>query len=94
LGALYALAKFNVFDLVPLDGDISIGELRDKSGIKEDILTRLLKKAEVHHYFMEPRPEYVSHTAWSKVLAIEPGYFVSHSYLTSLRLCSYSSSIS
>lgn len=79
LGALYALANFNVFEWVPLEGDISIQELRDKTGIKEDILTRLLKKVEVHHYFKELRPGHVSHTAFSRVLATEPGYLVSHS---------------
>lgn len=86
VGVLRTLSKLKVVDLVPLAGEISVRQLATRSGIKEELLTRLLKMAMANYYFKEPQPKHVAHTARSKALAGEPGLRVSQSFLDASRI--------
>lgn len=66
-------SKFEIFELVPLDGEMSVGDLAEKSSIKEAILLRLVKMAAANYCFTEPRPGYVAHTSRSRALLAQPG---------------------
>ncbi|KAK4167646.1 O-methyltransferase-domain-containing protein [Cladorrhinum sp. PSN259] len=71
LGALQVLCHFQVPQNVPLDGEISFSELSRKTGLTETLLSRFLRTVATSYYFVEPRPGFVAHTAWSNVLATD-----------------------
>jgi len=71
LGSLKVLCHFNVPQNVPLSGCIAIAELAAKAGMDAALLPRYLRVAIANHYFFEPRPGFVAHSAWSKPLAVD-----------------------
>lgn len=71
LGAMQILCHFNVPQNVPRTGEIGIPELAAKTGLNETLLARFLRMAATSHYFVEPRPGFVAHTAWSVALATD-----------------------
>ncbi len=73
LGALQVLCRFEVPQNVPTDGEISYSGLASKTGLSEALLPRFVRMAAANYYFAEPRPGFVAHTAFSKILALEEG---------------------
>ncbi|KAI0188447.1 S-adenosyl-L-methionine-dependent methyltransferase [Xylaria flabelliformis] len=67
--AVGTLLEFNVPELVPLEGTISLSELATKSGLLEDKLTRIVRYATTIFIFHEPKPGHIAHTALSATLA-------------------------
>ncbi|KAI0552400.1 S-adenosyl-L-methionine-dependent methyltransferase [Xylaria curta] len=68
------LLEFNIPELVPLEGTISLSELAAKSGLLEDKLTRIVRYAITIFVFHEPKPGYIAHTALSAALARDPKF--------------------
>ncbi|KAI0453369.1 S-adenosyl-L-methionine-dependent methyltransferase [Xylaria acuta] len=75
------LLEFNIPELVPLEGAISLSELAAKAGLLEDKLARIVRYAATNFIFCEPEPGYIAHTALSAALARDP------QFATYLRLC-------
>jgi hypothetical protein len=71
--ALHALCEFGITQSVPIGSSISYDDLAADSDLEKDIIMRFVKTAASHHYFCEPEPNHVSHTAASKLLATEEG---------------------
>ncbi|KAK5653171.1 hypothetical protein OQA88_9270 [Cercophora sp. LCS_1] len=69
LAALQVLRHFNVPQSVPQTGDVSFVELASMTGLSEALLPRFLRMAMSNYYFFEPRPGYVTHNPWSRILA-------------------------
>ncbi|KAI0402485.1 S-adenosyl-L-methionine-dependent methyltransferase [Xylaria palmicola] len=63
------LLEFNIPELVPLEGAISLSELAVKVGLLEDKLARIVRYAMTNFVFCEPEPNYIAHTALSAALA-------------------------
>lgn len=58
----------NIANLVPLDSEISLGELQEQTALDSVNLARILRHAMTMHIFQEPSPGNFSHTASSKLL--------------------------
>ncbi|KAK0670667.1 O-methyltransferase-domain-containing protein [Cercophora samala] len=71
LGAMQALCHFKVPQAIPLDNPISLTEISTQTKLSEHILGRLLRMAATNYYFVETKPGYFSHTAWSATLATD-----------------------
>lgn len=71
LAAMQVLCHFNVPQSVPQTGDISFQELASKTGLSETLLPRFLRMATSNYYFSEPRPGYIAHNPWSRLLATD-----------------------
>jgi len=71
LGGLHALCHFKVPQIVPLDGEISLENLSANSGMEVSILARFVRFAVANFVFAERRRGFVSHTSWSKLLAMD-----------------------
>jgi hypothetical protein len=71
VGAMQVLCHCRVPQYVPLQGEINMPELASKAGLGEGLLARFLRMAATGYYFTEPRPGFISHTAWSKTLATD-----------------------
>ena len=70
--ALTALAHFDVFAAVPLDGEISYSDLAAKVGVSTNHIRRIIRQAMTNNIFTESRPGYVIHTATSAVPVKHP----------------------
>ena len=66
---LRTLYRFNVFDAVPLDGEISYADVAKKAGLDEDRIRRVMQYAMTNGFFDEPKPGYVKHSASSAAIA-------------------------
>ncbi|KAJ4140272.1 Alpha-1,3-mannosyltransferase cmt1 [Fusarium equiseti] len=67
--SLQILNNFKIYDLVPLDGTISLNDLQSATTLDPVNLARSLRHAMTNKIFQEPMPGYISHTAASKILA-------------------------
>ena len=69
LGAIY---DYQLAKAVPLDGTATFAEIAQVSGgLSEDLVERLLRHAMGNHVFTEDSPEFVKHTASSRLLATD-----------------------
>ncbi|KAI1738211.1 S-adenosyl-L-methionine-dependent methyltransferase [Xylaria scruposa] len=68
------LLEFNILELVPLEGTISLSELAAKAGLLEDKLTRIVRYAITIFVFHEPKPGYIAHTVISAAIARDPKF--------------------
>ncbi|KAK4200500.1 O-methyltransferase-domain-containing protein [Triangularia verruculosa] len=71
LAAMQALCHFNVPQNIPLDNPVSLDELSTKTKVDKHVLGRFLRMAATNYYFVESKPGYFAHTAWSKTLATD-----------------------
>ena len=70
--SLQAIYRYDLAQLVPLDGDISFSELSKLSGLYEPDLRRILRFAMIYHRtFKEPRKGFVAHTGASRAIATD-----------------------
>ena len=69
---LGALAHFNIFAAVPLDGEISYAAIAAKINLAEGRVRRILRHAMTNYIFKEARPGYVVHTATSAMPVRNP----------------------
>ena len=66
---LRTLYRFNVFDAIPLDGEITYADVAKKVGLDEDRTRRVMQYAMRNGFFNESKPGYVVHSASSAALA-------------------------
>ncbi|KAF7190671.1 O-methyltransferase bik3, partial [Pseudocercospora fuligena] len=62
------LNHFKIFELVPLDGNVSYSEISEKAHVLEDRLKTIARMAMTSGLFAEPRPGYIAHSATSAAL--------------------------
>ncbi|KAI1379802.1 sterigmatocystin 8-O-methyltransferase [Hypoxylon crocopeplum] len=66
---LQAISRYSIANLVPLGGRISFAELAKQTGLKDQMVMRLLRHAMTMRVFREPEPGLVAHTKASKLIA-------------------------
>lgn len=77
LGAIYDLAAYQVahefrfFNHIPIDGRATISDLAKASGLREDVVARVLRSLATQRVFHEVATETFEHTALSAVIAKE-----------------------
>ncbi|KAL2799532.1 S-adenosyl-L-methionine-dependent methyltransferase [Aspergillus keveii] len=64
--------RHNVPHHVPLEGDISITDLAEKTKLDPIHLRRYLQHTMMYRVFTEPRPGFVAHSAASRLLSTDP----------------------
>ncbi|KAI0147204.1 S-adenosyl-L-methionine-dependent methyltransferase [Xylariaceae sp. FL1272] len=67
-----AMVRFDLPKFVPLNGEIALSDLAARTSIGEKHLRKIIRHAIAQHIFYEPRPEFVAHTASSKLLVDDP----------------------
>ncbi|KAI1433890.1 putative O-methyltransferase [Xylaria sp. CBS 124048] len=65
---LSLIYRFGIAKLVPIDGELSFGDLASKIGVDEGAVIRILRMGIAHRVFQEQRPGYISHSAASRML--------------------------
>ncbi|KAF2843686.1 S-adenosyl-L-methionine-dependent methyltransferase [Patellaria atrata CBS 101060] len=66
--ALRWIYHFRIFEHVPLDGVVSYKELAKLAGQDERTLKRIVRRAILNRFFIEPRPGYIAHTSSTALL--------------------------
>ncbi|KAJ3578752.1 hypothetical protein NPX13_g1815 [Xylaria arbuscula] len=66
---LKLISHFEIAKKVPIDGEISFGDLAANVGVNEAALTRILRLGIAHRVFREPRPGIIAHSAASRQIA-------------------------
>ncbi|KAI1198510.1 putative O-methyltransferase [Nemania serpens] len=66
------ISRFDIAKQVPVDGEITFGDLAAKIGVDEAALCRILRLGIAHRVFRELRPGAVSHSAASRQIADDP----------------------
>lgn len=69
MDTLFTLCKFEVPQIIPLEGSITYSGLSKKVKLHQRTLTRCLRMVMTIYFFAEPKPGYVAHTFRSKELA-------------------------
>lgn len=69
---LKLISRFGIAKQVPVDGEITYGDLAANVGIDEAALCRILRLGIAHRVFREPRPGVISHSAASRQIADDP----------------------
>ncbi|EFX00259.1 O-methyltransferase [Grosmannia clavigera kw1407] len=69
--ALRWLNYFHIFELVPLEGNISYAELAGKAAVSELRLKSIARMAMTNHLFVEPVPGFLAHSATSAALTVD-----------------------
>lgn len=72
LAAYQAALEFRFYELVPLDGGISISDLAEKAQIQEDRVEMIMRFLATQRFFVESSKGHFEHTHASAVLAKEP----------------------
>lgn len=63
------ISDLKLADAVPLDGEISYGDLSAAVGVDRAALTRILRLGIAHRVFSEPHPGMIAHSAASRLIA-------------------------
>ncbi|KAI0100071.1 putative O-methyltransferase [Nemania sp. FL0031] len=66
------ISEFGIANHVPVDGEITYGDLAAKIRVDEAALSRILRMAIANRVFREPRPGVVSHSSVSRQIADDP----------------------
>lgn len=72
-GALYCLLECRVLDEIPLDGQASLAQLSEKTGIPRDKLLPMLRLAACDQILLEPSEHVFRHGFVSRELVQDPG---------------------
>ncbi|ROW15360.1 hypothetical protein VPNG_02376 [Cytospora leucostoma] len=73
-----AVARFNLAQAFPVEGEITFRELSSAVGLGETHIRKLVRHAMTQKIFCEPRPGVVAHSACSRLIAEDEAI---HSYL-------------
>lgn len=68
LAAVQIALDFGFFELVPADGDISLSDLAQKSGLDKDRVSRSVRMMVTLGIFQEQQPGFISHNSISDIL--------------------------
>lgn len=74
LGALYAVLEFNILDMIPLDGQVSVSDLSRQSSVPEDKLLRILRLTCCEGILTESPENIFRHTAISEALMTDKNF--------------------
>ncbi|KAI1813949.1 putative O-methyltransferase [Poronia punctata] len=64
------ITRFDIAKKVPIDGEITYGDLAARVGVDESALCRIIRFGIAHRVFLEPRPGVIVHSAASKQIAV------------------------
>ncbi|KAI3318836.1 putative O-methyltransferase [Xylariaceae sp. AK1471] len=70
---LKLISRFGIAKRVPVDGEITYGDLAASVGVDEAALCRILRLGIAHRIFREPRPGVIAHSAASRQIADDAG---------------------
>ncbi|KAI1386464.1 sterigmatocystin 8-O-methyltransferase [Hypoxylon trugodes] len=65
-----AICRFHIADIIPSGGQVSFGEIAEKTKLDEPLVRRLVRHAMSMHIFREPEPGMVAHTKISKYFTL------------------------
>ncbi|KAI3337281.1 S-adenosyl-L-methionine-dependent methyltransferase [Xylariaceae sp. AK1471] len=65
---LQAISRYAISTMVPLGSQVSFREIASKTGLSEQMVSRLIRHAITMRIFCEPKPGLVAHTKASKML--------------------------
>jgi hypothetical protein len=71
MAGIDAISRFGFADVVPIEGQISFGDIASATGLDEPLVQRLLRHVMARHIFYEPKPGMVAHTKLSRYF-VEP----------------------
>ncbi len=91
LAAVQVALAFNFFTIVPAEGQISLEELSEKSGLDLDRTSRIVRLLATEFIFREPTPGYVAHNPSSYLLHVdeEVRSTVHYTYVTTVEWLLY-----
>ncbi|KAK4149314.1 S-adenosyl-L-methionine-dependent methyltransferase [Chaetomidium leptoderma] len=78
------MSHFKIFELVPLEANISYSELAAEAGVSELRLKSLARMAMTNHVFAEPAPGFIAHSATSAALVTNTKMSDQRVWMTSL----------
>ena len=67
--------EFNLAQAVPINDSAKYEEISSKSGLAEALVRRFMRHAMGNHIFAEVSPDAVRHTAASRMMITDPGFF-------------------
>ncbi|OTA51954.1 hypothetical protein K449DRAFT_341311 [Hypoxylon sp. EC38] len=70
LVSIDTICRFHMADMIPPNGQVSIGDIAKKTGLDKLLVKRLLRHAMAMRILREPEPGMVAHTKISKFLTI------------------------
>jgi len=71
LAAYQVALEFDLFVLVPVDGEISLEDLAHKAGLDVDRVSRVVRILITHYLFQERRTGFISHNSSSYILCTD-----------------------
>ncbi|KAJ6143846.1 O-methyltransferase-domain-containing protein, partial [Penicillium samsonianum] len=78
------MSHFKIFELVPLEGNISYAELAVKAGVSELRLKSLARMGMTNHLFAEPALGFIAHSATSAALVTNTRFSDQRVWMTSV----------
>ena len=73
--SLRVIYEFKLSQAVHIDGSTTYHEISSKSGLPEALVRRFMRHAMGNHIFAEVSPDAVRHTAASRLMNTDPGFF-------------------
>lgn len=73
--SLRVIYEFKLAQAVQVEGSTTYHEISSKSGLPEALARRFMRHAMGNHIFAEVSPNAVRHTAASRMMATDPGFF-------------------
>jgi len=65
---MHLISHFDIARILPVDGEMSFGELAERIGVREGAVRQILRVAMAHRVFSEARKGFVGHSCASSVL--------------------------
>ncbi|KID82703.1 O-methyltransferase, family 2 [Metarhizium guizhouense ARSEF 977] len=69
LAIIDTICRFHIADIIPPGGQVSFGDIAEKTGLETPVVRRLLRSAMAIRILREPEPGMVAHTKISKFLS-------------------------
>lgn len=73
--SLRVIYEFQLSQAVPIEGSTTYQEISSKTGLPEALVRRFMRHAMGNHIFAEVSPDAVRHTAASRLMITDPGFF-------------------
>lgn len=73
--SLRVIYEFKLSQAVQIEGSTTYQEISSKSGLPEALVRRFMRHAMGNHIFAEVSPDAVRHTAASRLMISDPGFF-------------------
>ncbi|CAD6589380.1 MAG: hypothetical protein ASARMPRED_004019 [Alectoria sarmentosa] len=73
--SLRVIYEFKLSQAVPIEGSTTYQDISSRSGLPEPLVRRFMRHAMGNHIFAEASPDSVRHTAASRMMVTDPGFF-------------------